>query len=114
MLQNWLMPQLNEDSNDYIFQQDGWPAQYKELQGYLNRKMPQMLIGRTGQKIKYYCIVSPVAGFNPFRLFLLVVSEGQSLCARNRRQIPDFRKLITAALALVERDMLTRVWKEMG
>jgi len=24
MLEKWLMPQLNEDSNDYIFQQDGW------------------------------------------------------------------------------------------
>jgi len=23
MLENWLMPQLNDDSNDYIFQQDG-------------------------------------------------------------------------------------------
>jgi len=28
MLENWLMPQFNEDSNDYIFQQDGSPAQY--------------------------------------------------------------------------------------
>ena len=28
MLENWLMPQLNEDSNDYIFQQDGSPAHY--------------------------------------------------------------------------------------
>jgi len=31
MLENWLMPQLNEDSNDYIFQQDGSPAQYKDV-----------------------------------------------------------------------------------
>jgi hypothetical protein len=29
MLENWLMPQLNEDSNDYIFQQDGSPAHYQ-------------------------------------------------------------------------------------
>jgi hypothetical protein len=28
MLENWLMPQLNEDSNDYLFQQDGCPAHY--------------------------------------------------------------------------------------
>jgi len=25
------MPQLNEDSNDYIFQQDGSPAHYKDV-----------------------------------------------------------------------------------
>jgi hypothetical protein len=28
MLENWLMPQLNADSKDYIFQQDGSPAHY--------------------------------------------------------------------------------------
>ena len=38
MLENWLMPQLNEDSNDYIFQQDGSPAQY--MRGYLNWNLP--------------------------------------------------------------------------
>jgi len=31
MLENWLMPQLKEDSNDYIFQQDGSPAHYKDV-----------------------------------------------------------------------------------
>jgi len=31
MLENWLMPHFNEDSNDYIFQQDGSPAQYKDV-----------------------------------------------------------------------------------
>jgi len=50
MLQNWLIPQLNEDSNDYIFQQDGFPANYhKDLRGYLNRNLPQRWIGRTGK-----------------------------------------------------------------
>jgi len=36
MLENWLMSQLNEDSSDYIFQQDGSPAHYKDVRGYLN------------------------------------------------------------------------------
>jgi len=44
MLENWLMPQLNEDSNDYIFQQDGSPASYKNVGVYLNRNLPQKLI----------------------------------------------------------------------
>jgi len=51
MLENWLMPQLNEDSNDYTFQQDGSPAHYKEVRGYLNRNLPQRWIGRTGKKM---------------------------------------------------------------
>jgi len=41
MLENWLMPQLNEDRNAYIFQQDGSPAHYKDVQRW---------IGRTGKE----------------------------------------------------------------
>jgi len=49
-LENWLMPQLNEDSNDHIFQQDGSPGHYKDVRGYLNRNLPQRWIGRTGKE----------------------------------------------------------------
>ena len=27
-LENWLIPQMNEDSDDYVFQQDGCPAHF--------------------------------------------------------------------------------------
>jgi len=47
------------------------------------------------------------------RTFLLSVCEGHCLCASTRRESPDFRNCITAAVALVDRDMLTRVWNEM-
>jgi len=50
MFENWLMPQLNEDSNDYVFQQDGSPAHYKDVRGYLNRNLPLRWIGRTGKE----------------------------------------------------------------
>jgi hypothetical protein len=50
-LENWLMPPLNEDSNDYILQQDGSPAHYhKDMQGYLKWNMQQRWIGRTGKE----------------------------------------------------------------
>ena len=49
-VRNWLMPQLNKDSNDYIFQQDGSPGHYKKVRGYLNRNLPQRWIGRTGKE----------------------------------------------------------------
>jgi len=51
MLENWLMPQLNDDSNDYIFQQDVSPAHYKDVRGYLNRNLPQRWLGLTGKKM---------------------------------------------------------------
>ena len=47
---NWLMPQLNEDSNDYIFQQDGCPTHHKYVRRYLNRNLPQRWTGRTGKE----------------------------------------------------------------
>jgi len=50
MLENWLMPQFNEGRNDYIFQQDGSLAHYKDVRGYLNRNLPQRWIGRTGKE----------------------------------------------------------------
>ena len=49
-LENWLMPQLNEDSNDYFFQPDGSPVHYKDVWGYLSRNLPQRCIGRTGKE----------------------------------------------------------------
>jgi len=51
MLENWLVLQLNEDSNDYIFQQHGSPAHYKDVREYLNRNLPQRWIGRTRKKV---------------------------------------------------------------
>jgi len=50
MLENWLMPQLNEDSDDNIFQQDGSPAHNKDSRGYLNRDLPKRWIGHTGKE----------------------------------------------------------------
>jgi hypothetical protein len=51
MLENWLMSQLNEDSNDYLFQQDGCPAHYhKDVRVYLDQILPQRWTERTGQE----------------------------------------------------------------
>jgi hypothetical protein len=39
------MSHLNEDSNDYILQQDGSPSHYhKDVLGYLNLNWPQSWI----------------------------------------------------------------------
>ena len=49
-LWNWLMPQLYEDCNDYIFQQHGSLAHYKHVRGYLNQSLPQRWIRCTGKE----------------------------------------------------------------
>ena len=47
MLQLWLMPQLQEDSGDFIFQQDGAPPHlHFEVRAHLNANLPVRSIGR--------------------------------------------------------------------
>jgi hypothetical protein len=49
MLQIWLFPQLNEDSGDYIFQQDGAPPHWHlDVRCFLNKVLPRHWIGRGG------------------------------------------------------------------
>lgn len=51
MLQNWLLPQKNEDSKDFILQQDEAPSHWqRNIQSSLNVSLPQQWIGRTGNK----------------------------------------------------------------
>jgi hypothetical protein len=47
MLENWLFPQLNQDFDDYIFQQDGAPPHFhREVREVLNLVLPRQWIGR--------------------------------------------------------------------
>ena len=44
------MPQMNEDSDDYVIQQDGCPAHFhNDVRYYYNTNFPQRWIGRLGQ-----------------------------------------------------------------
>ena len=39
------MLQMNEDSDDYVFQRDGWPAHFQnDVRDYLNTNLPQCWI----------------------------------------------------------------------
>ena len=47
MLQPWLMPQLQEDSEDFIFQQDRVPPHFHfDVRAHLNANLPGRWIGR--------------------------------------------------------------------
>jgi len=51
MLQNWLLPQMSEDSEDFIFQQDGAPPHWhRDVRRFLNDSLPQRCIGRVGKE----------------------------------------------------------------
>jgi hypothetical protein len=51
MLQKWFLPQMNEDSGDFIFQQDGAPPHWhRDVRRFLNQSLPQRWIGRIGNE----------------------------------------------------------------
>ena len=51
MLQNWLLPQMSEDSEDFIFQQDGAPPHWHwDVRRFLNESLPQLWVGRVGKE----------------------------------------------------------------
>ena len=86
MLENWLMPQLNEDSNDYIFKQDGSLAHYKYVRGYLNLNLPQRWIGRTGKEADTLMQWPPQSlDLNWCDFLFWGVSEGHCLCVSTPR-----------------------------
>jgi len=114
MLENWLMPQLNEDSNDSIFQQDGSPAHYKDVRRYLNRNLPQRWIGHTGKEddaLMRWLHWSP--DLTPCDFFFWGFVKDTVFVLPLPANLQIFAIVITTAVALVDRDMLTRVWNEM-
>ena len=51
MLQNWLHPQMSEDSEDFIYQQDGAPPHWhRDVRRFLTESLPQRWIGRVGKE----------------------------------------------------------------
>ena len=58
-------------------------------------------------------MATPVPGFNPVRIFLWGFVKDTVFMPSLPANLQDLRNCITAAVALVDRDMLTRVWNEM-
>jgi len=109
------MPQLNEDINDYIFQQDGSPAHYhKDVRGHLNRNLPQRCKGGTGQEDNALMRWPPRSpDLTPCDFFLWGFVKDTVFVPPLPANLQDLRNRINAALALVDRDTLTRVCYEM-
>jgi len=61
MLQLWLMPQLEEDIVDFIFQQDGAPPHYHfDVRAHLNAILPGRWIGRASHNDSSSSLASTV------------------------------------------------------
>ena len=72
-------------------------------------------IGRTGQEDDALMLWPPRSpDLTPYDFFLWGFVKDTVFMPPHPANLQDLRNRITAAVALVDRDMLTRVWNEMG
>ena len=80
------MPQMNEGSDDYVFQQDGCVAYFHDdVRDYLNTNLPQRFIGRFGQEDVALIRWSPRSPDLTPCDFFLGICKGHCFCISSPR-----------------------------
>ena len=116
MLQNWLLPQMSEDSEDFIFQQDGAPPHWhRDVRRFLNESLPQRWIGRVGKEdlaLQFWPSRSP--DLTPCDFFLWGFVKEAVYVPSLPTTLDDLKNRITSAVNSVTQDILLRVWNEFS
>ncbi|GBO24293.1 hypothetical protein AVEN_26366-1 [Araneus ventricosus] len=83
LLEVWFMPQLDSDSTDYIFLQDGAPPHWStEVRTFLNQHLPKRRIGRSGDADDVFCSWPPISpNLTPCDFFSKGLCERDGVCA---------------------------------
>lgn len=115
MLQQWLLPQLDEDSADFILQLDGAPPHYHgSVRDHLNEALPQRWIGRASQEDRVLIRWPPRSpDLTPCDFFLWGFIKDRVYVPPLPTTLGDLRARITAAIAEIDRDTLHKVWQEI-
>jgi hypothetical protein len=114
MLQNWLFPQLQDELQNIIFQQDGAPPLFLNgVREYLNDFVPYRWIGRNGPNDFAFLRWPPRSPvLTPCDIFLWRYVKDRVYPSQLPTNLPEFSRRIVAADATITPDMLTRVWEE--
>ena len=115
MLQQWLLPQLEEDSADFILQLDGAPPHYHgNVQRHLNETLAQRWIGRASQEDRTLICWPPRSpGLSPCDFFLWGFVKDHVYVPPPPLTLDDLHSCITAAIAEIDRNTLHKVWQEI-
>ncbi|GBO33616.1 hypothetical protein AVEN_64562-1 [Araneus ventricosus] len=115
MLEVWLMPQLDSDSTDYIFQQDGAPPHWNmEVRTFLKQHLPKCWIGQSGDADDVFCswpLRSP--DLTPCDFFIWSYVKDRVYVPPMPKTMEELKVHICNVLALVTEQMLQNVWREM-
>jgi hypothetical protein len=100
MLTLWLLPQLEEDSNDFIFQQDGAPSHFHmAVRDHLNAHLPRRRIGHAGANDVVWCRWPPRSpDLTPCDFFLWGHIKYKVSVPPLPRSLPEMRQRITTAM----------------
>ncbi|GBO27919.1 hypothetical protein AVEN_91553-1 [Araneus ventricosus] len=115
MFEVWLMSQLDFDSTDYIFQQDGAPPHWStEVRTFLNQHLPKCWIGQSGDVDDVFCSWPPRSpDLTPCYFFLWGYVKDRVYVPPMPKTIEELKVRICNALASVTEQMLQNVWREM-
>lgn len=116
MLEQWLFPQLAEDAQNFILQQDGAPPHWHlAVRGFLNESLPHRWIGRRGNEdlaLHFWPPRSP--DLTPCDYFLWGYVKEAVYVPPLPKTMDDLQNRITAAVHSITPDTLSRVWDEFG
>ena len=116
MLQNWLLPQMSEDSEKFIFQQDGAPPHWhRDVRRFLNEPVPQRWIGHVRKKTwRFSSGPSRSPDLTPCDFFLWGFVKEAVYVPSLPTTLDDLKNRITTAVNSVTQDILLRVWNEFS
>jgi len=114
--QNRLFPQMNEDSEDFIIQQDWAPPHWnRDVRRFLDESLPQRWIGRVGKEdlaLQFWPPRSPDLTTCDFFLWGFVK---EAVCVPSLpTALDDLKNRTTTAVNSVTQDILLRVWNEFN
>jgi len=115
MLQLWLMPQLQEDCEDFIFQQDGaLPHFHFDVRAHLTANLPGRWIGRTSQNDSPLLPWPPWSpDLTPCNFFLWGYIKDRVYLPPMPHDLPQLQQRIVEAVAAIDCQMLQCVWHEL-
>ena len=115
MLQLWLMLQLQDDSEDFIFQQDeALPHFYFDVRAHLNANLPGQWIGRASHNDSPLLPWPPRSpDLTPCDFFLWGYIKDHVYVPPMPCDLPQLQQRIAEAVTAIDRQMLQRVWQEL-
>jgi hypothetical protein len=108
------MPQIQEYSNDFLFQQGGAPPHFhNDVREYLNIELPRRWIGRAGERDECFICPPRLPDLTPSDFFLwgYISIKDHVYVPPLPRDVQELKQRIHEATMVTE-DMLGRVWQE--